>query len=412
MTAPHRKKTAIVLSGGAARGAYEAGVLAYLRDGLVKDTGVEAKIDILCGSSVGAINACVVAATMDQPRNQGAIVAGRWSSLNIDEVVPLKTLDVLRFTRSIVGSAPAGATHSYGGMLDPAPLEKVVLNTVPWSMIQRNIAEGRLDALAVSATHVSSGHTMVFVERHEQGLPNWGSDPFVHGHLTRIRPQHALASAAIPIIFPAVSIDGHYYCDGGLRLNTPIAPALRLGAERLLVISLRHRPPSVDRPRVSIPPPMRGLGPPSSFHLAGKVINALWLDHIDYDVDRLRHTNAILAAGERAFGPEFHSTLNESLMLGGSAPLRSIQELRIEPSQDLGKFAAEVARGPEFAKRSKGIVASMLRRYANTDEPEADLVSYLLFDAAYCAPLVELGISDARAKRDELAALFREAEQT
>jgi NTE family protein len=402
-----RPKTAIVLSGGAARGAYEAGVLAYLRDGLVRDTGVRAQIDVVCGSSVGAINACVLAATAHEPDMQGALLAGRWSALNIDDVVPLKTTDLLRFTRSMFGAAPAGSTHRHGGMLDPTALEKVVLDGVPWTMIQRNIAEGRLDALAVSATHVSSGHTVVFVERREPGLPPWGSDPFVHGFATRIRPQHALASAAIPIVFPAVSIDGQYYCDGGLRLNTPIAPAVRLGAERVLVISLRHRPPETERPRLSLAPPPPGHGPPSAFFLAGKVINALFLDHVDYDLDRLRRTNAVLEAGERAFGPDFSHKLNDALVAQGAAPLRTIQELRIEPSQDLGVLAADVARSPEFARKTKGLVAGLLQRYArSSDEEEADAVSYLLFDSSYCAPLVELGIADARAHRDELAKLF------
>ncbi|MDP3279255.1 MAG: patatin-like phospholipase family protein [Deltaproteobacteria bacterium] len=403
-----RPKTAIVLSGGAARGAYEAGVLAYIRDGLVRDTGVHAKIDILCGSSVGAINACVLAATMDQPETQGAFLARRWSSLNVDEVVPLKTTDLLRFTRSLFGAAPAGATHQHGGVLDPAPLERVVLDSVPWSMIQRNLAEKRFEALAISATHVSSGHTVIFVERDQPGLPPWGKDPFVHGVAARIRPQHALASAAIPIIFPAVSIDGQYYCDGGLRLNTPLAPALRLGAERVLVISLRHRPPQAEAPRLSLLPPPPGHGPPSAFFLAGKVINALWLDHIDYDLDRMRQTTGVLEAGRRAFGPGFDDALNAQLAAVDAPALRPIRELRIEPSVDLGVLAKDVAASPEFARRSKGVVARLLQRYAQTtEEREADLCSYLLFDASYCAPLVELGIADARAMRDELAELFR-----
>jgi NTE family protein len=397
---------AIVLSGGAARGAYEAGVLAYLRDGLLRDTGVHAHFDVICGSSVGAINGCVLAATAHDPVMQGSLIAARWSSLDIDEVLPLGTTDVLRFTRSVFGAAPAGSTHRHGGVLDPSALEKVVLDGIPWTMIQRNIADGHLEALAVSATHVSSGHTVIFVERREPGLPAWGTDPFVHGWPTRIRPQHALASAAIPIVFPAVSIDGQYYCDGGLRLNTPIAPAVRLGAERVLVVSLRHRPPEAERPRLSLSPPPPGHGPPSAFFLAGKVINALWLDHIDYDLDRLRRTNAVLSAGQAAFGDGFQERLNEALVARGHPALRTIEELRIEPSQDLGVLAGEIARSAEFARR-KGLVARALQRYAKTtDESDADAVSYLLFDKSYCAPLVELGIADARAHKEQLAALF------
>lgn len=409
---PSRPKIALVLSGGAARGAYEAGVLSYLRDGLERDTGVKAHFDIVCGSSVGAINGCVLAATAHDPDLQGSLIAARWSALDIDEVLPIGTADVLRFVRSIFRAAPAGSTHRHGGVLDPSALEKIVLDGIPWTMIQRNIAEGRIEALAVSATHVSSGHTVIFVNRREPGLPPWGNDPFVHGVPTRIRPQHALASAAIPIVFPAVSIDGQYYCDGGLRLNTPIAPAVRLGANRVLVVSLRHRPPEAERPRLSMAPPPPGHGPPSAFFLAGKVINALMLDHIDYDLDRLRRTNAILDAGIEAYGPAFENKLNEVLAAHHAPPLRRIQELRIEPSQDLGVLAGEVARSPEFARRAKGLVARALQRYAkSTAEAEADAVSYLLFDRCYCEPLVKLGIADARAHREQLAQLFDRSDE-
>jgi hypothetical protein len=127
----------------------------------------------------------------------------------------------------------------------------------------------------------------------------WLHDPFVVARPTALGPRHALASAAIPFIFPAPRIDGGYFCDGGLRLNTPLAPALRLGADRLLIIGLRHPPTPEEEAALS---PHRESNYTSLAYLGGKVLNALLLDHVDYDVDRLRLVNAILDTGVRAYG--------------------------------------------------------------------------------------------------------------
>ena len=402
-------RIALVLSGGAARGAYEAGVIAYLRDGLPRETGVHARFDILCGSSVGAINACYLAASAHQPETQGAVLVERWSSLKIEDVLRLRTTDVMRFVRALTGvAADPEQMHRNGGIIDPSFMERLVLEGCPWSMIQRNLVHKRLEALAVSTTHVTSGHTVIFVQRSDGTVPPWSSDPFVHVLAAKIRPQHALASAAIPILFPAVPIEGRYYCDGGLRQNTPLSPALKLGADRVLVISLRHMPRAEDRTeRISVVlPPTTDRGP-SPYFMFGKVVNALWLDHVDYDLDRLRRTNAIIEAGTRAFGPEFTDTLNRSLVEAGSPPLRHISELRVSPSQDIGAMATDYANAELTTRRIGGLTGTVLRRMMNGDTPgEADLLSYLLFDGGFCKGLIELGIEDARARRDELARFF------
>jgi NTE family protein len=404
----YKPRIALVLSGGAARGAYEAGVIRYLRDYLHKETGVPARFDILCGSSVGALNACFMAALAHRPDEQGELLARRWTSLKIDDVLRLRTTDLMRFVRSLMGLGPSPLDlHRHGGLIDPEALEQLVLDGGPWSFIPRNVASGKVMALSVSCTHVSSGHTVVFVQRADGSVPAWSSDPFVHAMSAKIRPQHALASAAIPVLFPAVSIDGQYYCDGGLRQNTPLSPALRLGAERVLVISLRHIPDESERSeRVSL-----GGGivdaPPSPYFLFGKVINALWLDHVDYDLDRLRRTNAVLDAGTRAFGPDFAARLNGALVASGAPPLRGIHELRVQPSRDIGSMGAAYARSEGFLSRVSGIAGTVLRRMVFAEgSSDTDLLSYLLFDGGFAEQLIDLGIQDARAMRDDLARFF------
>lgn len=382
----------------------------YLREGLPRETGVRARFDVLCGSSVGAINACFLAATMDRPDEQGALLVEKWCSLELEHVVKLGRPELLRFGRSLLGMGPAPLdVDRHGGLLDPAPLERVVTEQFTWSMIQRNLAAGRFDALAVSATHVGSGRTVIFVERADGTAPTWSHDPFIQSMPARIRPQHALASAAIPLLFPAVQIEGRWFCDGGVRLNTPLSPALRLGADRVLVISLRYLPPHDEarEARHSLEPePMLPDHAPSPYFLAGRVLNALWLDHVDYDYDRLQRTNAVLSAGEAAYGPSFREKLNAALQAQGHATLRQIVEHRVHPSRDIGAMASEYARSEAFAPRAKGMAGALLRRYAAPERQDADMSSYLLFDGGFARELVDLGYADARAQRNELARFF------
>src|SRR5262249_24065508 len=144
--------------------------------------------------------------------------------------------------RALLGGAPRPAeVHRHAGAVDPSSLEKLVMEGAPWSFIPRNLAAGRLEALSVSATHIASGHTVIFVQRRDGTVPDCGSARFAPAGRALPRPQPAPAGAPTPLFSPPVPIEGQYYCDGSVRQNTPLAPALRLGADRVLVVSLRHR---------------------------------------------------------------------------------------------------------------------------------------------------------------------------
>ena len=233
---------------------------------------------------------------------------------------------------------------------------------------------------------------MVWVDNREGAVRRWARDPFVIARPARLGPGHALASAAIPFLFPAPRIDGAYYCDGGLRLNTPLAPALRLGADRLLIVGLRHMPTPAEEAALAA---HREANYSSLAYLAGKVLNALLLDHVDYDVDRLRLVNAILDTGARAYGPEFLRRIN--------------QVIYVIPSRDLAVMASECL---EAHRRGAGLRAwlsdAALRYTVRGIAGEADLLSYLYFDRCYADHLIELGRADAEARADELIAFFRD----
>ena len=162
---------------------------------------------------------------------------------------------------------------------------------IPWQRITTNINQGLLESLSVTATDIGSGKTVVYVQRAGAGSPEWSKDPFVRAQAVTIGPEHALASAALPILFPAVAVGERFYCDGGLRQNTPLSPALRLGADKVLVIGLRHKP--LVEPEA---PPEESMPFPGAAFLVGKILDAFLLDHIDYDLDRLRRFNAVIEA--------------------------------------------------------------------------------------------------------------------
>jgi len=396
---------ALVLSGGGARGAYEAGVLRYLCEQMPHDTGVHPWFDVVCGTSVGALNACYVASTSDVLDRSTSLLWARWLELRADALLTIRPMDALRFARSMLGGQPIPVPSTreigkrHGGIIDTSALERFVLHSVPWSRIRKNVESGSLHALSVSATHVASGKTVVFVDT-ATPLPPWSRDPSVMPLRAHISPWHALASASIPMLFPPIPIDGSWYVDGGLRQNTPLSPAIRLGADRVLVLSLRFR----QEHSVNPDPPVSVSAIPSPFFLAGKALNALLIDRVDYDLDRLRQMNAIIDAGTELYGPGFVDQLNARMP--GDPPLRHVRELLVRPSQDLGALASQYARSEAFATTA-GLTASACRHLAERDAgDESDLLSYLLFDGGFGRQLLELGWEDARARRDELAALF------
>lgn len=399
-------RTALVLAGGAARGAYEVGVVQHVLEEVGRDIGRPVRIDVLSGTSVGALNACGLAAYADlPPRERIGRVIDVWTHLDVEELVQLDVKGVMAMGARLLGrTAPrdAGPVRE-GGLIAPEGLERLVERSIPFDRIEANLRAGHLHALTVSTTHVASGRTVVYVHRRDRRLPRWSHDPTTVARAAEITARHALASAAIPILFRAVAIDGDYHCDGGLRQNVPLSPARRLDAGRVLVVNPRYisTAPLDDRGAEDLFP-----GP---LFLLGKTLNALLLDRIDTDLARLDTINRILDAGTRYAGPGFVDGLNRELGFAEGQGLRPMDALLVRASQDIGKLAAEHVREPAFARVS-GMARRVMRRLAEPDSRnEADLLSYLLFDGAFAGKLIELGRADARARHEALCAFFAAA---
>lgn len=400
--------TALVLAGGAARGAYEVGVVDHVLRHVTHSLGRPVRFDILCGTSVGALNACGLAAFADLPPEQLADkLVDVWTHLDIKELVRPDVRGVFGLGGRFLGRSPAppkdgsDPANRDGGFLDPTGLEALVERAIPFERIDLHIAEGRLDALTLSTTHVATGRTVVFVQQRDEAPMHW-RDPHMLAVATKIRASHALASAAIPLLFRAVPIDGAWYCDGGLRQNVPLSPARRLGADRVLVVNPRHFRQQLDDDEAA---PETGDAPGPLF-LLGKTLNALLLDRIDNDISRLASINKILEAGTRAFGPTFVDELNRELGKPPGAGFRPLRSLLVRASEDIGAHASDFVRRPGFS-RVGGLLGRFLRALAESDpRSESDLLSYVLFDGEFAAELIEMGRRDASARHEEICAFF------
>lgn len=398
-----KPRIGLVCSGGGARGAYEAGVIRYLREELPPEARQHVRFDVLCGTSVGAATASFLASSMHMPNDQGRALAALWTNLSLEKVYRIEGESLWSVSRKI-WKAARNAERPEGWRLydlfHPEPLVRMLHGSIDWPRIAANLAKGLIHAVSVTATRIRDGKTVIFVQRREPGLPTWSRDPYQEPVEVVLGPEHAMASGAIPLLFPSVRIAGEYFCDGFVRQNTPLSPALRLGADRVLILSLRHKPHSaVEAPRFT--------EAPTTPQIVGKVLNAWMIDRTDHDLDRLRRLNQLLVGGQQSFGDEFSSQLAETVRRMRGQPYRVVRDLVVRPSRDL----TEVAR-PFIEKRARevpedALPSKLLHNFVSSNLfTQAELGSYLLFDGPYAKALVQLGMEDAHARRDQLIDFF------
>jgi NTE family protein len=399
-----------VLSGGGARGAYEAGVLRFLFEGLPARLGHAPRIDLVSGTSVGAIHAGFIAATAHEGTERGARLGEVWETMALSELFGSAVGELLRLPRRMIATLRASSALREGtapdrlyGLLNTDHFERIVREAIPWARIRRNLGEDRIEAVCVAATEIATGRATVFLDAQRGPDAAWDHDPSMIAQPVKLGPAHALASAAIPLLFPAVRIGSTYYADGGLRVNTPLAPVLRLGADKVLVIALRKGATGGAEGDVAA----RRVGSYGNpLFLFGKVLNALLLDHIDNDLAHLRMLNDVVRGVRDRGGEGALERVNEALIAERGHAMRVIDDLVVRPSQDVGVIAGEALRGVGGPKPSAG-VRLLLRAFDLGEEAfESDLLSYVLFDRSFTQRLVELGYEDAKRQADQLAEFF------
>ena len=387
--------TGLLLTGGGARAAYQVGVLEAIADlRLACGAGQQPNpFPIITGTSAGAINAAALACGADNFDRAVRRIARVWRQFHASQVYGADSLSVMRsgarwLTLVSLGWALARWRRMRPkSLLDNAPLEKLLVKMVPLVRLPRLIRKGHLQALAVTASSYSSGEHVTFFESAEAVQP-WVRSQRKAAR-DRITHEHLLASSAIPCIVPAkgIEVNDHveYFGDGSMRQSAPIAPAIHLGAERILVIGAgRMHEPKGDTAANPTP------NYPSLAQIAGHALSNIFLDALSVDVERVQRINQTLS-----LIPEEKRT---------HSALRPIELLVIAPSQRLDAVAAR------HVGDLPGPVRTMLGALGVTsnmaDVRGAALASYLLFEAGYTQELMALGRADTLAMRAEVCRFF------
>jgi NTE family protein len=356
----------LILAGTGAHGAYEAGVLMELLPRLEE---MGQRPSLIVGMGMGAFNAAFLGATAHLPAAKAADQLGRfWQELKPEQVMRGLSISGFRYLGGALG------VSRLWGLLDPAPLADTLKHSLDWQALHRNVANGQIDAVAVVATQASTSRAVVFVDGPVAGADAHRGIDYVR---TQLSSEHVLASAAIPLVFPAVQVatpsDARgWYFDGAVKLKTPIKPALALGASRVVAISMN--PSGVSRFAQDGERPDFADG---ALHL----LQAAMTDSLNNDIETLAVVNA--------YGSE-----------SPDARIRRVPYIFVAPSQrrEIGELALNVyreryggvraLRSPDFA-----LLARLAGRVSST---KGELLSYIFFSPDFLGELVKLGQADAR----------------
>ncbi|MGA7593989.1 MAG: patatin-like phospholipase family protein [Gallionella sp.] len=374
------KRTALILTGGGARAAYQVGVLKAIADFLPRNA--HSPFSVICGTSAGALNAATLAVNAGNFRKGVQYLTSTWKNFHANQVYRTDVAGV--FNNSMLWLA--GVILNMIGinkltrvsLLDNTPLVEFLEEILPCELIQQSIDRGFLHALAITASGYGSGESVTFYQGVKQLVP-WRRKGRL-GMPTRIENRHLLASSALPFIFPATLINREYFGDGSMRQIAPISPALHLGATRVLIIgvSANGSPEKPDR---------AGIGEyPSLASIAGHALNSIFLDRMEIDLERLRKINDLVA--------------NMPEEMRERADLRHIDALLVSPSQPIEMIAER------YASELPWTIRLLLRLIGAGQQSGGTLVSYLLSEKKFCRALIDLGYQDGIKRRDEIMAFL------
>lgn len=375
---PPDRELGLVLTGGGARAAYQVGVLQYISDYVP-----QAQFSIVIGVSAGAINAAHLANHPGSYKDAAARLVTNWRELRSKDVYEMES--VMDLIRSFLGRAMKGNgrpedVQKLHAFADTVPLREhleEMLGTKEGKLVgvARNLEKGKLRAVAIVTTSYSTGQTVSWIQG--DSLEGWERPNRIGIH-TALTVDHIMASASLPFLFPAVQIGDAWYGDGGIRLAAPLAPAIHLGADRILAISTRY-----SRTRAEADQPVVEGYPPAS-QIFGILTNAVFLDALDDDAIIMQRINKLV----------------ERLPRGDRMGLRPINLLLLRPSVDLGKLASEYE--PTLPATLE--VFSRLLGTGETRSP--DWLSMLLFEHDYVTRLIDIGYEDARRQHRKIEAFF------
>jgi NTE family protein len=365
----------LVLPGGGARGAYQVGVLKAISELIPEDHN---PFPVVVGASVGAINVAMIGCSAGDFKAGIQTLAQLWSRLRTHDVYRTDlasiTASAMRWLFSLVSGGRL--IDNPKSFLDYRPLAELLERELDLSRIGQSIRKNQLRAIGISASSYNRGIAVTFVEGHSD-VAEW-QRARRYGMRCQITVDHILASVSLPFMTPARKVGAEYFGDGSLRLTAPLSPAIHLGADRILVIGIRD----LKRDVLPASPVLY----PTLGNLAGYMLDLIFMDNLDADIERLKRINNTLSQIE----PQKRTKM----------PLRKIDVMTVEPSRDLRDIAGRHADKMPSTIR-------MLMRGIGAWDTEWRLASYLLFEPPYICELIDLGYSDALARCDELSEFLR-----
>lgn len=367
-------RTGLILTGGGARAAYQAGFL--LAVAKLSTNRRRNPFPILCGTSAGAINAAGIACLADNFGKATTRLASIWRNMHAGDIYRADPVGIGSSGARWLSMLALGwiVNNPPRSLLDNTPLKNLLSRHLDFKGIDRAIAKGALHAVSISASGYESGESISFFQAHPSAEP-WERIQR-HGVRTEISIDHLMASSAIPFVFPATRIHREYFGDGSMRQLAPISPAIHLGAERILVVGAGRKNEHQDRQYVDTHP--------SLAQIAGHALSSIFLDGLAVDIERMERINKTLSHIPPAVREE------------AGINLRPIKTLVISPSERLDRIAAEHATALPWA------VKALLSGIGAMNRQGGALTSYLLFEKPYTRALIDLGYADTMARSIEV----------
>ena len=369
----------IVMTGGGARAAYQVGFLRCMAR-----LFPELRIPYVTGVSAGAINAALVASHHGTFLQAIEELSGLWGNLTVGDVFRTDTrslaMNVVNWIRQLA-SGGIGRPRLVRGLVDTQPLRAFlteVLHAVDGELtgIQYNLDRGSLAAAAISTTSYSTGRSVTWIQGSDIEL--W-QRPQRRPQMTTMTVDHVMASAALPLFFPAVEVENSWYGDGGIRLIAPLSPIIHMGARRIIAISTRYAATDVEIEA------QRVYGYPPPAQVMGVLMNSIFLDLLDHDALRLERLNELI----------------DDLPEEDRAGLKPVRLLTLRPSVDLGKLAGQ------FESQLPRAFRFLTRGLGTKETRSPDFLSMVLFQPDYLTALIEVGEKDAQARVGEIEAFLR-----